>query len=60
LACDSWRAAYLNQVRRDRRFPEQPVRVAELLELRIQRWAEHLRNHLRPGAWERLLAAAKV
>jgi adenosylcobyric acid synthase len=59
LACDPWRAAYLNQVRQDRGLPLKEVQVAELLELRIQRWAEHLRNNLRPGAWEKLLGAAR-
>jgi adenosylcobyric acid synthase len=59
LAADGWRAAFLNQVRRDRGFPAQPVRTAEPLETRIDRWAAHLRRHLRPGAWERLLAAVR-
>jgi adenosylcobyric acid synthase len=57
LASDPWRAAFLNQVRRDRGFPEQPVHAADPLELRIQRWARHLQASLRPGAWERLRAA---
>jgi adenosylcobyric acid synthase len=57
LGSDPWRAAFLNQVRRDRGLPAQPVWRADPLELRIQRWADHLRRHLRPGAWERLLEA---
>jgi len=59
LACDPWRAAFLNQIRRDHAFPEQSIQVADPLEQRIQRWAEHLKRNLRPGAWERLLLAAK-
>jgi adenosylcobyric acid synthase len=59
MASDPWRAAFLNEVRRDRGFLEQPVHVADPLELRIQRWAEHLKRSLRPGAWERLLKAAR-
>jgi adenosylcobyric acid synthase len=58
LASDPWRSAFLNQVRRDRGLPEWPAQVADPLELRIRRWAEHFRASLRPGAWERLLAAA--
>lgn len=59
LASDPWRSAFLNQVRRDRGFPEQPIHAADPLEQRIQRWAEHLKRHLRPGAWERILKAAQ-
>lgn len=59
LACDPWRGSFLNQVRRDRGFPAQPVQTADPLELRIRRWADHLRRHLRPGAWERLLKAVQ-
>lgn len=58
LASDPWRAAFLNRVRADRGFPPQPVRVADPLEARLDRWAAHLKAHLRPGAWERLRAAA--
>jgi adenosylcobyric acid synthase len=57
LQNDAWRGAFLNRVRLDRGLPAQPCRRAEPLELRIRRWAEHLRAHLRPGAWERLRAA---
>lgn len=57
LVDDAWRAAFLNQVRRDRGFPEQPMQVADPLEWRIQRWADHLHRSLRPGAWERILRA---
>lgn len=59
LASDPWRGRFLNQVRADRGFEAQSMRVADPLELRIQRWAEHLKRSLRPGAWERILAAAK-
>jgi len=58
LAGDAWRAAFLNEVRRDRGLPSQPVRCADPLELRLQRWADHVRASLRPGAWERILGAA--
>jgi adenosylcobyric acid synthase len=58
LASDPWRAAFLNRVRADRGFPLQPVRAADPLEARLDRWAAHLKRHLRPGAWERLLGAA--
>lgn len=59
LAADGWRSAFLNQVRRDRGFPPQPPRRAESLEARLDRWAAHLRAHLRPGAWERILRSAR-
>ncbi len=59
LASDPWRSAFLNGVRRDRGFPEQPIHTADPLEQRLQRWAEHLKGSLRPGAWERILRAAK-
>lgn len=58
LASDTWRGAFLNVVRRDRGFPFQSIRTADPLEARLDRWAAHLRAHLRPGAWTRLLAAA--
>ncbi|GLH73476.1 cobyric acid synthase [Geothrix limicola] len=59
LGNDAWRAALLNQIRSSRGLPTRAVSVADPLENRIQRWAEHLRRSLRPGAWERLLAAAR-
>jgi adenosylcobyric acid synthase len=59
LASDPWRAAFLNGVRRDRGFASQPVRVADPLEARLDRWAAHLKSHLRPGAWARLLDAVR-
>jgi adenosylcobyric acid synthase len=59
LQSDGWRSAFLNEVRRDRGLPAQPCRRADPLELRIRRWAEHVRAHLRPGAWERLLAQVR-
>jgi len=57
LQSDAWRCAFLNRVRRDRGLAAQPEQRADALELRIRRWAEHLRGSLRPGAWQRLLAA---
>lgn len=60
LASDPWRGAFLNRVRAGRGFPGQAVQVADPLELRIQRWADHLKRSLRPGAWERILAAVKA
>ena len=59
LASDPWRGTFLNQVREDRGFPVQPIRRADPLEARIDRWAAHVKVHLRPGAWERILAAAR-
>jgi adenosylcobyric acid synthase len=59
LASDPWRCAFLNRVRVDRGFPVQLLRTADPLEARIDRWAAHLKAHLRPGAWERLLTAAR-
>ena len=59
LAADGWRAAFMNQVRRDRGFPAQATHAADPLESRLDRWAAHLRASLRPGAWERLLGAVR-
>jgi adenosylcobyric acid synthase len=59
LASDGWRAAFLNQVRRDRGLPTRPVSRSDPLDVRLQRWAAHVRGHLRPGAWERLLERVK-
>jgi adenosylcobyric acid synthase len=59
LASNGWRAAFLNEVRRDRGLPEQPLRTADPLEARLDRWAAHLKRHLRPGAWARLLEACR-
>jgi adenosylcobyric acid synthase len=58
LQDDGWRCAFLNRVRRDRGLPALPPQAADPLELRLRRWADHLRQHLRPGAWERLWAHA--
>jgi adenosylcobyric acid synthase len=55
---DSWRAAFVNRVRRDRGLAEQTECHAQSIDVRIDRWARHLAAHLRPGAWERLLACA--
>jgi len=60
LASDGWRCAFLNQVRSGRGFPEQSEQLNHPIEHRIRRWAEHVKHHLRPGAWERILGAARV
>jgi len=59
LASDGWRNALLDQVRRSRGFPAQPVQTSDPIEHRIRRWAEHVRHHLRPGAWERILGVVR-
>ena len=56
LASDEWRAAFLNHVRKDRGRRAQPIRVADALDVRIDRWAQHLKRSFRGGEWERLLA----
>ena len=58
LQSDGWRSAFLNQVRRGRGFPALGPQVADPLEVRLRRWADHIRAHLRPGALEILMAAA--
>jgi adenosylcobyric acid synthase len=57
LASDGWRAAFLNHVRRGRGLPERPATRVDPIDLRLQRWADHVRDHLRPGAWERIMGA---
>jgi adenosylcobyric acid synthase len=57
LGNDGWRAAFLNEVRRTRGLPPREPCTADPLELRLSRWAAHLRDHLRPGAWERIVAS---
>lgn len=57
LADDDWRAAFLNAVREDRGRPVQLARQADPLELRIDRWAQHLRRSFRGDAWERIVTA---
>jgi len=52
---DAWRAAFLNRVRADAGLPEQPISKAEPAEIAIRRWTAHVRDSLRPGAWELLL-----
>jgi adenosylcobyric acid synthase len=59
LADDEWRGAFLNVVRKDRGHCLQPVRVADPMDLRIDRWAQHLRRSFRGAAWARLLAVAR-
>lgn len=58
LGNDGWRSAFLNQVRQDKGLPTQPTQAFDTLELRIQRWTEHLKAHLRPGALEIIMKAA--
>jgi adenosylcobyric acid synthase len=57
LSSDGWRCDFLNQVRESRTLPSLAPQTSDTLEVRLQRWAEHVRAHLRPGAWERILAA---
>ena len=57
LGSDGWRSAFLNRVRAGRGLPAQHLQTSEPIEHRIRRWAEHVKDHLRPGAWERILAA---
>jgi adenosylcobyric acid synthase len=59
LGSDAWRSAFLNQVRAARGLPAQDVQASDPIEQRIRRWAEHVKRHLRPGAWERILAALR-
>jgi adenosylcobyric acid synthase len=59
LASDGWRSAFFNQVRCSRGLPAQAVHTSDPIEQRIQRWAEHVKRHLREGAWERILGAAQ-
>ena len=59
LACDGWRGAFLNQVRRDRGLPARVASCASPVDLRLQRWADHVRANLRPGGWERILEAVR-
>lgn len=59
LAEDAWRCTFLNEVRREAGLPEQPVMTSEPGEVALTRWARHVHDHLRPGAWERLMQAAR-
>jgi adenosylcobyric acid synthase len=59
LGSDAWRSAFLNQVRAARGLPAQEVQTSDPIEHRIRRWAEHVRHHLRPGAWDRILGALR-
>jgi adenosylcobyric acid synthase len=59
LSSDAWRSAFLNQIRRSRGFPLHDPHPCDPIEQRIRRWAEHLRQHLRPGAWARIEAAVR-
>jgi adenosylcobyric acid synthase len=59
LAEDQWRGAFLNVIRQDRGRSPQPVRSADAIDLRIDRWAQHLRRSLRGNAWSLLLSLVK-
>lgn len=54
---DGWRAAFLSRVREERGLPASRPVVFDALDVRIDRWARHVASALRPGAWERILAA---
>jgi adenosylcobyric acid synthase len=57
LTHDGWRSAFLNRIRESRGLPEQNVQTSDPLEHRIRRWADHVKQHLRPGAWEHIVGA---
>jgi adenosylcobyric acid synthase len=57
LSCDDWRSAFLNEIRRSRDLSSQEAQTSTSIEIRIRRWAEHVKHHLRPGAWERIVDA---
>jgi adenosylcobyric acid synthase len=57
LGCDGWRSAFLNAVRQDRGMPARAAIVNDPMDQRLDRWAAHVRGHLLPGAWERILEA---
>jgi adenosylcobyric acid synthase len=57
LADDTWRAAFLNAIRRERGHPDRPPHPADPLEMRINRWAQHLHRSFRGEAWARIFGA---
>lgn len=57
LRNDGWRTAFLNRVRRDAGLPERSQCAVEPMDAAIDRWAQHVYGCLRPGAWNRVLAA---
>jgi adenosylcobyric acid synthase len=59
LTCDAWRSDFLNQVRGTRGFPPQATQTSTTVEYRIRRWAEHVQQHLRPGAFQRICNALR-
>lgn len=59
LGNDGWRSDFLNQIRISRGVPVLAPQICDGIELRLRRWAEHVREHLRPGAWERIVGAVK-
>ncbi len=60
LASDAWRSSFLNEVRQSRGLVLQPIQSNSPIEFRIARWAEHVREHLQPGAWPRIIEALAV
>jgi len=60
LHSDSWRRDFLNVVRRSRGLPERPASHPAPLELRIDRWSQHVRDAFRNDAWRRIQRACGV
>jgi len=59
LTSDGWRNDFMNQIRSSRGFPIQARQTCDTIEQRLRSWAEHVKHHLRPGAWERILGAVR-
>jgi adenosylcobyric acid synthase len=59
LTCDTWRSDFLNEVRRTRGFSPQSTQTSTPIESRIRRWAEHVKQHLRPGAFHHICSALR-
>jgi adenosylcobyric acid synthase len=57
LVNDAWRSSFLNQIRSSRGMELQSPRASDPLDSRIQRWADHLQQSLRPGAWDLIIQA---
>ena len=57
LASDGWRGDFLAMVRAARGLSSRPTTATDPVDVRIDRWARHVAAALRPGAWERVLAA---
>jgi adenosylcobyric acid synthase len=60
LTSDGWRSDFLNEIRGQRGLPTLEPQICESIELRLRRWAEHVKGHLRPGAWERVQGAVRT